>query len=35
MGKLVLFFIYSFVNGRESIASVGEDRANLSAVVYL
>ena len=27
--------VYLYVNGSESITSVGEERANLSAVVYL
>ena len=31
----VLFCFYFYVSGRESITSVGEERANLSAVVYL
>ena len=32
-----LFFVvvYLYVNGSGSITSVGEERANLSAVVYL
>ena len=29
------FVVYLYVNGRGSITSVGEERANLSAVVYL
>ena len=29
------FVVYLYVNGRGSIISVGEERANLSAVVYL
>ena len=29
------FVVYSYVNGSGSITSVGEERANLSAVVYL
>ena len=28
-------YIYLYVNGSGSITSVGEERANLSAVVYL
>ena len=31
----VFFVVYLYVNGSGSIASVGEERANLSAVVYL
>ena len=30
-----VFFCCLFVNGSGSITSVGEERANLSAVVYL
>ena len=33
--KLYSFVIYLCVNGSGSITSVGEERANLSAVVYL
>ena len=29
------FIVYLYVNGSGSITSVGEERANLSAVVYL
>ena len=29
------FFVYLYVNSSGSITSVGEERANLSAVVYL
>ena len=29
------FVVYVYVNGSESITSVGEERANLSAVGYL
>ena len=29
------FVVYLYVSGSESITSVGEERANLSAVVYL
>ena len=29
------FVVYLYVNGNGSITSVGEERANLSAVVYL
>ena len=29
------FVVYLYVNGSGSITSVGEERANLSAVVYL
>ena len=32
---LYFFVVYSYVNGRGSITWVGEERANLSAVVYL
>ena len=31
----ILLFVYLYVNGTGSITSVGEERANLSAVVYL
>ena len=33
--KLYSFVVYLYVNGNGSITSVGEERANLSAVVYL
>ena len=33
--SVVSFVVYLYVNGSESITSVGEERANLSAVVYL
>ena len=33
--KLYYFVVYLYVNGSGSITSVGEDRANLSAVIYL
>ena len=33
--KLYSFVVYLYVNGSGSITSVGEERANLSAVVYL
>ena len=33
--KLYSFVVYLYVNGTGSITSVGEERANLSAVVYL
>ena len=33
--KLYFFFVYLYVDGSGSITSVGEERANLSAVVYL
>ena len=29
------FIVYSYVNGSGSITSVGEERANLSAVIYM
>ena len=29
------FVVYVYVNGSGSVTSVGEERANLSAVVYL
>ena len=32
---LYSFVVYLYVNGSESITSVGEERANLPAVVYL
>ena len=32
---LYSFVVYLYVNGSGSITSVGEERANLSAVVYL
>ena len=32
---ILLLFIYIYVNGSGLITSVGEERANLSAVVYL
>ena len=32
---LYYFIVYLYVNGSRSITSVGEERANLSAVVYL
>ena len=32
---LYSFIVYLYVNGSGSITSVGEERANLSAVVYL
>ena len=35
MSKFVFFFGYLYVNGSGSITSVGEERDNLSAVVYL
>ena len=35
MSYFVFFFVYLYVRGSESITSVGEERANLSAVVYL
>ena len=31
----ILFIVYLYVNGSGSIASVGEERANFSDVVYL
>ena len=31
----ILMLFYLYVNGSGSITSVGEERANLSAVVYL
>ena len=33
--NLYFFVVYLYVNGSGSITSVGEERANLSAVVYL
>ena len=33
--KLYSFVVYLYVNGSGSITSVGEERANFSAVVYL
>ena len=33
--NLYSFVVYLYVNGSVSITSVGEERANLSAVVYL
>ena len=33
--NLYSFVVYLYVSGSGSIASVGEERANLSAVVYL
>ena len=33
--NLYSFVVYLYLNGSGSITSVGEDRANLSAVVYL
>ena len=35
MSYFVFFVVCSYVNGGGSITSVGEERANLSAVVYL
>ena len=35
MSYLNSFVVYLYVNGSGSITSVGEDRVNLSAVVYL
>ena len=32
---LYYFVVYLYVNGSGTITSVGEERANLSAVVYL
>ena len=32
---LCSFVVYLYVNGSGSITSVGEERANLSAVIYL
>ena len=34
MSYLYSFVVYLYVNGSGSITSVGEERANLSAVVY-
>ena len=33
--KLYYVVVYLYVNGSGSITSVGEERANLSAVIYL
>ena len=33
MSLFVLFYVYLYVNGSGSITSVGEERANFSAVV--
>ena len=33
--KSYYFVVYLYVNGSVSITSVGEERANLSAVIYL
>ena len=33
--NLYSFVVYLYVNGSRSIASVGEERANWSAVIYL
>ena len=33
--NLYYFVVYLYVSGSDSITSVGEERANLSAVVYL
>ena len=33
--KLYYLVVYLYVNGSGSITSVGEERANLSAVIYL
>ena len=33
--NLYSFFVYLYVSGSGSITSVGEERANLSAVAYL
>ena len=35
MSLFLFFIVYLYVNGSESITSVGEERANLSAAVYL
>ena len=35
MSKFVFFVVYLYVNGSGSITSFGEERAYLSAVVYL
>ena len=35
MSYFVFFVVYLYVNGSGSITSVGEERANLPAVVYL
>ena len=33
--RKLYYFVYLYVNGSGSITSVGEERANLSAVIYL
>ena len=35
MSYLSSFVVYLYVNGSGSITSVGEEKANLAAVVYL
>ena len=35
MSYSFVVYLYMYVNGSGSITSVGEERANLSAVVYL
>ena len=35
MSLFVSFYCYLYVNGSGSISSVGDERANLSSVVYL
>ena len=35
MSLFVFFYYYLYVSGNGSITSVGEERANLSAVVHL
>ena len=35
MSLFVFFVVYLYINGSGSIISVGEERANLSTVVYL
>ena len=35
MSSFIFFCCFLYVNGSGSISSVGEERANLSAVVYL
>ena len=35
MSLFVFFIVYSYVNGSRSFTSVGEETANLSALVYL
>ena len=35
MSYLYPFVVYLYINGSGSITSVGEEKANLSAVVYL